>query len=130
MAWTDAEAQRIGDSAELNLASARSDGTLSPFVTMWVVSVESEVYVRSAGGPERPWYRRAMAQGTGRIRAGGIDRDVTFARASADAHDSIDAAYHTKYDSYGENIVSHVTGPNAQPVTVRLVPQAGGHRAR
>jgi hypothetical protein len=40
---------------------------------MWVVPVADELYVRSAGGPGRPWYRRALASGTGRIRAGGVE---------------------------------------------------------
>jgi threonine dehydrogenase-like Zn-dependent dehydrogenase len=35
----------------------------------------------------------------------------------------VDAAYHAKYDRYGPRIVGSVTGPDAYPVTVRLVPQ-------
>lgn len=88
----------------------------------WVIRVGDDVYVRSAGGPGRPWYRQAKASGAGRIRAGGVERDVTFAEATADAQASIDAAYHAKYDRYGSTIVGHVTGPDAQPVTIRLIP--------
>jgi hypothetical protein len=72
--WTDDELQRIGGTEELQLASARGDGSLSPCVTMWVAHVGEEIYVRSAGGPERPWYRRATASGAGRIGAGGFER--------------------------------------------------------
>ena len=89
---------------------------------MWVVRVGDDLYVRSAGGPDRPWYRRAKASEAGRIRAGGIERDVTFAEATADAHTHIDAAYHAKYDRYGPSIVNSVVGPAAHQVTVRLVP--------
>ena len=78
-AWTDVELRRIGEAQELQLASERPDGTLRPYVTMWVVRVEDELYVRSAYGANNPWFRRAKASGMGRIRAGGLERDVTFA---------------------------------------------------
>src|SRR5689334_22351247 len=103
--WSDEELDRLGNAGELQLASQRGDGTLRPYVTMWVVRAGDEVYVRSAHGPDNPWYRRARASGAGRIRAGGIERDVTFGDAEPDAHVRIDAAYHTKYDRYGPAIV-------------------------
>ena len=48
--WTDDELRRVGDAEELQLASARTDGSLSAYVTMWVVRVGDELYVRSAHG--------------------------------------------------------------------------------
>lgn len=122
--WNDEELRRIGDAEELELTSARSDGHLRPYVTMWVVPVGDELFVRSAHGPDNPWYRRAKASGFGRIRAGGIERDVTFGEAAPDAHAAIDSAYHAKYDRYGPTIVGSVVGPQAEAVTVRLVPRA------
>ncbi len=123
-AWTDEELSRIGDAEELQLASARPDGSLRPYVTMWVVRAGDDLYVRSAYGPGNPWYRRAKASGTGRIRAGGIERDVTTAEAAPNVHAGIDAAYHAKYDRHGPRIVGGVTGPDAEAVTIRLVPPA------
>ena len=63
---------------------------------MWAVRVGDERYVRSAGGPDRPWYRRALASGTGEVRAGGIHAGVTFDPAVGNAHEAIDASYHAK----------------------------------
>jgi hypothetical protein len=123
--WPREELERIGDAEEAHLASRRPDGSLRPYVTMWVARVGTEIYIRSAYGPENPWYRRATASGTGRIRSGGTERDVSFAPAAADVQADIDAAYHAKYDSYGPRIVGSVTGPAAHRVTVRLVPQPG-----
>src|SRR6266567_3574390 len=123
--WSHDELQRIGDAEELQLASARGDGPLSAYVTMWVVRAGNEIYVRSAGGPERPWHRRAIASGAGRIRVGGAERAVTFGAAADEAHPAIDAAYHAKYDQYGSAIVGHVVGDDAKPVTIRLVPRSG-----
>lgn len=122
MTWTEDELRHIGDAAELRLASSRPDGGLRPYVTMWAVRVGDEVYVRSAGGPDRPWYRHAIAAGAGRVSAGGVERDVTFADADPEAHPAIDAAYRAKYVRYGPEIVGHVTGPDAKAVTIRLTP--------
>lgn len=122
-AWTDDQLSSIGEAQELQLASARPDGTLRPYVTMWVVRAGDELYVRSAYGPANPWYRRARASGAGRIRAGGLEQDVTFGDAAPEAHTAIDAAYHAKYDRYGATIVDTVVGPQAGAVTVRLVPR-------
>ena len=119
--WTDDELRRVGDAVELELAVRRQDGRLRSYTTMWVVRVGDDLYVRSAGGPERPWYRHASASGTGRLRAGGIERDVTFGDADPAIHEAADSAYHTKYDRFGPGPVSSVTGPNAHPVTIRLV---------
>jgi len=123
MTWTDDERTRIGAAEELRLATRRPDGSLRPYVTMWVVRVGNDLYVRSAYGPDNPWYRRARASGTGRIRAGGLERDVTFSDAAPDAHAAIDAAYHAKYDRHGPRIVGTVVGPQVEAVTIRLLPR-------
>ena len=120
--WTYDDRDAIGASEELDLASRRAYGTLSGFVTMWVVRVDDDLYVRSAHGPDNPWYRRARSSGAGTIRAAGIECDVTFATASPAVHDAIDAAYHAKYDRYGPKIVGSVVGAAAHDVTIRLVP--------
>jgi hypothetical protein len=122
-AWTEEELGRIGEARELQLASTRSDGTLRPYVTMWVVRAGDELYVRSAYGPNNPWFHRAKASGVGRIRAGGVEREVTFAEPGPGVHAGIDTAYHTKYDRYGPEIVGTVVGPKAEAVTIRLVPR-------
>ena len=124
--WTTQELTRIGRAQELQLASTRLDGTLRPFVTMWVVQAGDDVYVRSAYGPDNPWFVRARASGAGRIRAGGVERDVTFEEADPGAHTDIDAAYHAKYDRHGPAIVGTVVGPLTWDVTIRLVPRDGG----
>lgn len=120
--WTKDDLHRIGSSEELELASRGADGSLSEFVTMWVVRVGDDLYVRSAGGPTRPWYRRALASDAGAIEAGGLKHQVTFISAEPGAHEAIDAAYHAKYDRYGPEIVGSVVGIVAHNVTIRLVP--------
>lgn len=120
--WTPEQLDGIGQAEELRLAPRRSDGTLRSFTTMWVVSADGDLYVRSAGGSQRPWFRHALATHQGQIRAEGVEVDVRFTEATPEAQLAIDTAYHAKYDRYGANVVGHVTGPDTHPVTVRLVP--------
>jgi hypothetical protein len=126
--WTDEDLTRIGEAQELQLASSRPDGTMRPYVTMWVVRAGDGLYVRSAYGPDNPWFRRAKASGAGRVRAGGLERDVVFAEPDPSVHAAIDAAYHAKYDRHGPEIVGTVVGPGAQAVTIELVPRSTGPR--
>lgn len=72
MTWTDGELQRIGGATELQISSTRPDGSLRPYVTIWVVRAGDDLYVRSAYGATIGWYRRAKAAGAGRIKAGGV----------------------------------------------------------
>jgi len=121
--WTADELVRIGGAEELQVSSIRPDGTLRPYVTIWTVRVGDDIYIRSAYGSENPWFVRAKASGTGRIRAGGIEKDVTFAPAASDVHADIDAAYHAKYDRFGPRIVGTVVGSQAAQNTFRLLPR-------
>ena len=122
-AWTEDELNRIGAAEELRISSRRADGSLRPSVTIWVVRDGDDVYVRSAYGATNGWYRRARAAGHGRISAGGVERDVTFADAAPEAHAGIDRAYHATYDRYGPKIVGSVVGPAVAPLTIRLLPR-------
>jgi hypothetical protein len=123
--WTLDELTQLGAAEELQIASRRPDGTLRPSVTIWVVRVGNDVFVRSAYGASNPWFVRAKNSGSGRIRAGSLEEDVLFTDAEASASSEIDAAYHAKYDRYGPRIVNTVVGPDAFRTTLRVVPAPG-----
>jgi hypothetical protein len=125
--WTEEDLRRIGGAEELGIASRRSDGTLRPYVTIWVVRAGDAIYVRSAYGADNPWYRRARASHQGRIRAAGVERDVEFADADPNAFDAIDAAYHAKYDRHGPAIVGTVVGEHAHDLTIQLLPRCDAY---
>ncbi len=121
--WTDVELRRIGEATELQLSSRRRDCTLRPSVTIWAERVGDDLYVRSAYGPDNGWFRRAVASGTGHVRAGGAERDVAFEAPDEATLPAIDAAYHAKYDGYGPAMVATVVGAQVRQVTLRLVPE-------
>lgn len=123
MAWTRDELDRIGNAEELEVSSYRPDGTLRPYVTIWTVRAGDDLYVRSAYGRSNGWFRRALASGVGRIRAGGVEKDVRFEEPDDDVHLAVDAAYHATYDRHGAALVGTVTGAHAVGETFRLVPR-------
>ena len=100
--WSADELRRIDSAVELQVASYRPDHTLRPFVTIWGVRHGDDVYVRSAYGPDNGWFRRARASGIGCIRAGALQKDVRFEVPDDNVHPALDAAYHAKYDRYGQ----------------------------
>ena len=90
-------------------------------MTIWTVRAGDDIYVRSAHGPEKR-LRRAIAAGHGRVRAGGVERDVDFERPDLSA-EGVNAAYHAKYDRYGPSMVGTVVSTEAVQSTLRLLPR-------
>jgi hypothetical protein len=121
--WTSDELAKIGTAQELEITSARRDGTLGKPRTIWVVRVGDDLYVRSMYGRDGGWFPGTQVRLQGRIRAGGVDKDVTFADADPDLNDQIDAAYHDKYRRYGERIIGGVVNPGARAATIKLIPR-------
>jgi hypothetical protein len=122
--WTSDELSKIGAAEELELASVRRDGTLRKPVTIWVVRHGDDLYVRSVNGRTSSWFRSAQDRHEGRIRAGGVERDVTFADADHDINDQIDAAYRAKYHRYAASIIDAIVSPQARATTLKLVPRS------
>src|SRR5436189_3358737 len=99
--WSKDELDKIGGADELQIAPRRRDGTLRTPVTIWVVRVGDNLYVRSYKGQDGAWFRAAHVRHDGRIRAGGVEKDVTFVEETdSGINDQIDAAYRTKYRRY------------------------------
>ena len=124
-AWTSDELNKIGTAEELQLASLRGDGTLRKAVTIWVVRVGDDLYVRAYKGRTSPWFVGMQARHEGHVRAGGVEKDVTFSEVDGNAavSDQIDAAYRAKYRQYAASIVGSVVTPEARTATIRLVPR-------
>jgi hypothetical protein len=55
--WTNDELNKIAAADELEIQSLRRDDTLRDPVTIWVVRVGGELYVRAVKGRTGPWYR-------------------------------------------------------------------------
>jgi hypothetical protein len=125
--WTSDELNKIGTAEELQLASLRRDGTLRNPVTIWVVRVSDDLYVRPINGHTSAWFRGTQERHEGHIRAGGADKDVAFVEeADPDLNKQIDDAYRTKYHRYAANIINTTVSPKARSATTKLVPRSTG----
>jgi hypothetical protein len=121
--WTRAELDRIGNAEELQIASLRQDGTLRKPVIIWVVRVGDDLYVRSVNGRNSAWFRGVRDRREGHIRAGGVDKDVTFVEETdSDINDQIDTAYTTKYRRYA-GIVNSMVTPAVRAATIKIIPR-------
>jgi hypothetical protein len=123
-AWKSDELAKIGGAEEVQIASVRRDGTPRKPVTVWIVRHGDDLYVRSVRGRSGDWYRGTQEKHEGRIRAGGIQRDVTFVDADNDINDQVDAAYRAKYRRYAGSILNSVLTTVARTTTLKLAPRA------
>jgi hypothetical protein len=122
--WTQNELTAIGNADELQLEALKNDGSMRRPVTMWVVRVGDELFVRSANGPSGKWFLATQVQHKGQIRAGGVLRKVNFvAETDAAVNDKIDAAYNSKYGHYNRTFVDPMVTPEIRLSTIKLVPQ-------
>jgi hypothetical protein len=121
--WTSNELNKIGTAEELQIASLRRDGTLRKPVTIWVVRLGDDLYIRSVNGRTSAWFRGTQVRHEGRIQAGGVDKDVTFVDETDPAiNDQIDTAYLTKYRRYPQYVAPMVTA-EVRAATIKLVPR-------
>jgi hypothetical protein len=122
-ARTSEEFTKIGTAEELEIASLRSDDTLRKSVTIWVGCLGDDLYIRSVNG-RAAWFRGTQVRHMGHIRAGGVDKEVTFVDVDTDSdiNTQVNAAYRTKYRRYAASILDHITSPDARAATIKLEP--------
>jgi hypothetical protein len=65
--WTRDELDRFGAAEEIEIAPVGGDGALRRAVTIWIVRLGDNLYVRSAYGRGSAWFRAAETHHEGRI---------------------------------------------------------------
>lgn len=122
--WTSDELNKIGKAEELRIAPLRQDGTLRKPVTIWVVRLDNDLYVRSYKGYDGAWFRAALVRHKGRIWAGGVEIDVIFVEETESTiNDQIDAAYLAKYGRYPQYVAPMLTA-EVRLTTIKLAPRS------
>ncbi len=122
--WTSDQLDKFGKAEEVQIATVGRDGKLRKPVTVWVVRLGDDLYVRSVRGREGHWFRGTQERHEGRIRAGGVQQDITFVEADHNIDDEIDAAYRDKYRRYAGRILESVLTPEARSSTLKLEPRS------
>src|SRR5260370_18156291 len=95
--WTSDQLDRVARAEGVAIGSARCDGVLTKPVTVWAVRHGDDIFLRSVRGRSAHWFRGTQERHEGRIRAGGVQQDVTFIDADHNLDDEVDAAYRAKY---------------------------------
>jgi hypothetical protein len=125
-AWPAGALARFGAAGEIEISTRRRDGSLRPFVPIWIITVGGTLYVRSYRGAGGAWYRHAIQHPAGAIRAAGQPADVTFTPAGQQQRDlmkAIDDAYRSKYARYGDTYLQPMLAGRAIATTLQLTPQ-------
>ena len=121
--WSHSELELVDHARELQVASRRPNGSIRSFVTVWMVRVGADVYVRSGAGYGglSKWFPRARDAGTGIVRVEDQVWPAVFTHLDqADpVHAEIDGAYVRKYGgSFG------MTDAATHGHTLRITPTA------
>jgi hypothetical protein len=120
--WLEDELQRIAGTDDLHISPLREDNvTYGTPTWIWSVVVGGKLFVRAYNGQSSRWYKAAMRQNAGSIRAAGMTREVVLQPANSDVQDAIDAAYRAKYSS--SSYLKPMIGSQAQSATVEISPR-------
>jgi hypothetical protein len=122
--WTRDELNKFGAAEEIEIAPFGRDGRLGKPVTIWIIRLGDNLYVRSAYGRSSSWFRGSRTRREGLIRASGVGKDVTLLDADPKLNEEIDAAYRTKYRRQGAQYVDMIVSPEARSATIKLMPRS------
>jgi hypothetical protein len=121
--WTPKDLTTIGAAQEVAVVTRRSDGTLGRPVTIWLVRLGDDLYVRSVNGRDSAWFRGTQRSADGQLHTGHHRREVSFVAADPTLNDQLDAAYRRKYRRYPSS-VDHIISSLARAATLKVVPRA------
>jgi hypothetical protein len=119
--WSKNELRKIAEADDLHIAPFRDDSvTYGTPTWIWSVAVDGALYVRAYNGPSSRWYRAALVQKAGRIKAAGLTKEVAFEPVGGPINDLIDDAYRAKY--HGSPYLSPMIAARARSATVKVTP--------
>ena len=122
-AWPADDLEQFGGADEISISTRRADGSLRPFVPIWIVIVDGALYARSYRGTGGAWYQHATQHPAGSIRSGDHHADVTFAPVGQTQREATGAAYRAKYARYGDTYLAPMLADQAVDTTLQLTPQ-------
>ena len=102
-------------------------GTTHRFIGIWVVVVESRVFVRSWSVTARGWYRAFLTDPRGFIQLGDHTIPVLAVRTrSSRLRDAVDRAYLRKYATpSARRYAKDLGSPKSRETTIELRPATG-----
>lgn len=117
---TPEEIQKIAENDDFHIAPFREDGkTYGTLTWIWSVMVDHKLFVRAYNGTNSRWYKSAMSQKAGKIKAAGMEKKVRFEPVSGNINEKIDDAYRKKYSD--SPYMPPMISDRAKAATVRVM---------
>ena len=124
--WPKDELGKIAKADDLHIAPLRKDGaTYGTPTWIWSVALDGDLYARAYHGRDSRWYKAAMRQKAGRIKAAGMTKDVTLEPVDGPINDRVDDAYRAKYRA--SPYLGPMIGARARAATVKVTPRRPDH---
>jgi hypothetical protein len=115
---------KLAESDEVQIETRRDPRSPQHSTTIWIVTTESGVYVRSFKAKKGRWYQEALTNPSVTISVG---RRKVKARAESEQNSrvnkSVSAAYQEKYGERWPNETKPMVQPAVAATTLRLTPE-------
>lgn len=120
--WSKEELEKFAENDDLHISPLRDDGvTYGTPTWIWSVVLDDALFVRAYSGKDSRWYKAAIRQKGGRIKAAGMTVDVAFEPIEGRINERIDDAYRAKYNA--SQYLKPMIGARARSTTVRIIPR-------
>jgi hypothetical protein len=120
----DSDTLRLIDGArEVRIETSRDEDAPAHHTTIWVVTVDGSVFVRSLRGGKGRWYREVSANPASALHVGDERIPVRAVPVTDDAPiAAVSKAYREKYGRTSPGSTRAMLQPDTLPTTLRLEP--------
>jgi hypothetical protein len=113
----------IDEAREVRIETRRDEDAPAHRTTIWVVTVDGAVFVRSVRGGEGRWYREVSANPAAALHVGGDRIPVRAVPVTDEAKiGAVSEAYREKYGRTSPGSTRAMVQPETLPTTLRLEP--------
>jgi hypothetical protein len=117
----------IDGAREVRIETSRDEDAPTHRTTIWVVTVDGTVFVRSVRGGKGRWYREASANPAAALHVGDERIPVRAVPVTDDATiAAVSEAYQEKYGRTSPGSTRAMVQPDTLPTTLRLEPAREG----
>jgi hypothetical protein len=111
----------IDEAREVRIETRRDEDAPAHRTTIWVVTVDGAVFVRSVRGGEGRWYREVSSNPAAALHVGGDRIPVRAVPVTDEAKiGAVNEAYREKYGRTSPGSTRAMVQPETLPTTLRL----------
>jgi hypothetical protein len=116
--------QLLDETREVRIETRRDEEAPAHRTTIWVVTVDGDVFVRSVRGERGRWYREVSANPSAALHVG--DRRIPVRASPVTDEPTVGAvseAYRSKYGRTSPGSTRAMVQPETLPTTLKLEPE-------